>query len=395
MREKYDIVVVGAGPAGSMAARAAAREGASVLLFDKRRELGVPVQCGEALNEDVLKELDIRLDPRWALSKTNAVKLVSPSGIEVRIAERKVVGKIGYILDRKIFDKYLTTLAAKGGADIVVGTLVDGLILEDGKPKGVRARGANGRLEVRAEVIIAADGVGSRVARWAGLNTYLKLDDIETGVQFQMVGINFESPSMMEYYFGSKIAPGGYCWVFPKGEDMANVGLGILGSRAERRPIEYLRDFVAHMPSLSKGKIIEINAGGVPVGGPIKQTVKDNLLVVGDAARQVNALTGGGIDSAMRAGNIAGEVAAKAVAEGDTSEKRLSEYEKRWRELMGKRLERYLKAKNVLVSLTDDDLDRLAKALSEVKFDKISLTDMLRVLIKAHPKLFWKLKGLM
>lgn len=395
MREKYDIVVVGAGPAGSMAARAAAQEGAKVLMFDKRRELGVPVQCGEALNEDVLKELDIRLDPRWALSKTNAAKLVSPSGIEVRIAERKVVGKIGYILDRKIFDKHLTTLAAKGGADIMVGTLVDGLILEDGKPKGVRARGANGRLEVRAEVIIAADGVGSRVARWAGLNTYLKLDDIETGVQFQMVGINFESPSMMEYYFGSKIAPGGYCWVFPKGEDMANVGLGILGSRAERRPIEYLRDFVARMPSLSKGKIIEINAGGVPVGGPIKQTVKDNLLVVGDAARQVNALTGGGIDSAMRAGNIAGEVAAKAVAGGDTSEKRLSEYEKRWRELMGKRLERYLKAKNVLVSLTDDDLDRLAKALSEVKFDKISLTDMLRVLIKAHPKLFWKLKGLM
>ncbi len=395
MREKYDIVVVGAGPAGSMAARAAAREGASVLLFDKRRELGVPVQCGEALNEDVLKELDIGPDPRWALGNTNAVKLVSPSGIEVRIAERKVVGKVGYILDRKIFDKHLATLAAKGGADIMVGTLVDGLILEDGKPKGVRARGASGRLEVRAEVIIAADGVGSRVARWAGLNTALKLDDIETGIQFQMVGVNFESPSMMEFYFGNKIAPGGYSWVFPKGEDMANVGLGVLGSRAERRPIEYLRDFVARMPGLSKGKVIEINAGGVPVGGPLKQTVKDNLLVVGDAARQVNALTGGGIDSAMRAGDIAGEVATKAVAEGDTSEKRLGEYEKQWRDLMGKRLERYLKAKNVLVSLTDDDLDRLAEALNEVEFDKISLTDILKVLIKAHPKLFWKLKGLM
>lgn len=388
-------MVVGAGPAGSMAARAAAREGASVLLFDKRRELGVPVQCGEALNEDVLKELDIRPDPRWALCNTNAVKLVSPSGIEVRIAERKVVGKVGYILDRKIFDKHLATLAAKEGADIMVGTLVDGLILEDGKPKGVRTRGASGRLEVRAEVIIAADGVSSRVARWAGLNTALKLDDIETGIQFQMVGVDFESPSMMEFYFGNKIAPGGYSWVFPKGEDMANVGLGVLGSRAERRPIEYLRDFVARMPGLSKGKVIEINAGGVPVGGPIKQTVKDNLLVVGDAARQVNALTGGGIDSAMRAGDVAGEVAAKAVAEGDTSEKRLGKYEKQWRDLMGKRLERYLKAKNVLVSLTDDDLDRLAEALNEVEFDKISLTDILKVLIKAHPKLLLKLKGFM
>lgn len=395
MREKYDIVVVGAGPAGSMAARAAAQGGAKVMMFDKRRELGVPVQCGEALNEDVLKELNIEPDHRWALGKMNAVKLVSPSGIEVRIAERKVVGKVGYILDRKIFDKHLATLAAKEGADIMVGTLVDGLILENGKLKGVRVRGASGRHEVRADVVMAADGVGSRVARWAGLNTALKLDDIETGVQFQMVGVNFESPSMMEFYFGNKIVPGGYCWVFPKGEDMANVGLGVLGSRAERRPIDYLRDFVARMPGLSKGKMIEINAGGVPVGGPLKQTVKDNLLVVGDAARQVNALTGGGIDSAMRAGDIAGEVAAKAVAEGDTSEKRLSEYERRWRDLMGKRLERYLKAKNVLVSLTDDDLDRLAKALKEVKFDKISLTDMLKVLIKAHPKLLWKLKGLM
>lgn len=388
-------MVVGAGPAGSMAARAAARAGAKVMMFDKRRELGVPVQCGEALNEDVLKELDISPDPRWALGKTNAVKLVSPSGIEVRIAERKVVGKVGYILDRKIFDKHLAILAAKEGADIMVGTLVDGLILENGKPKGVRVRGASGRHEVRADVVIAADGVGSRVARWAGLNTALKLDDIETGVQFQMVGVNFESPSMMEYYFGNKIAPGGYCWVFPKGEDMANVGLGVLGSRAERRPSDYLRDFVARMPGLSKGKMIEINAGGVPVGGPLKQTVKDNLLVVGDAARQVNALTGGGIDSAMRAGDIAGEVAAKAVAEGDTSEKRLGEYEKRWRGLMGKRLERYLKAKNVLVSLTDDDLDQFAKALNEVEFDKISLTDILKVLIKAHPKLLWKLKGFM
>jgi digeranylgeranylglycerophospholipid reductase len=148
------------------------------------------------------------------------------------------------------------------------------------------------------------------------------------------------------------------------------------------------------MPGLSKGKIVEINGGGDPVSGPLKKTVKDNLLVVGDAARQVNPLTGGGIDSAMRAGNIAGEVAANAVKEGNTSEKRLNEYEKRWRESMGKRLERYLKGKEVLLSLSDDELDSLAKTLSGVKFDKISLTDMLKALMKAHPKLLWKLRGL-
>jgi digeranylgeranylglycerophospholipid reductase len=172
------------------------------------------------------------------------------------------------------------------------------------------------------------------------------------------------------------------------------VGLGVLASRARRKPIEYLRDFVTRMPGLRKGKVLEINGGGDPVCGPLKKTVEDNLLVVGDAARQVNPLTGGGIDYAMRAGNIAGEVGAKAVAEGDTSEARLSEYEKRWREVMGKRLERYLKAKEVLLSLSDEEMDRLARALSGVKFDRISLTDMLRALVRTSPKLLWKLKGL-
>lgn len=386
--------MVGAGPAGSMAARAAARSGAKVLLLDKRRELGVPVQCGEALSEDPLKDLGIKPDARWIAGKTNVVKLVSPSGTVVRIAEKKIVGKVGYILDRKIFDKHLAMLAAKEGADVKVGTLVDGLLMENGGIEGLRARGIDGRMEVRTQVVIAADGVGSRIARWAGMNTALKLVDIESGAQFQMVGIDLESSSTMEFYFGSKIAPGGYAWVFPKGEEMANVGLGVLGSRAERPAIEYLQDFVDKMPSLRKGRIIEINAGGVPVGGPIKKTVKDNLLVVGDAARQVNALTGGGTDSAMRAGDIAGEVAAKALAEGDVSEKRLNEYERRWRKQMGKRLQRYLKAKNVLIGLSDEDLDELAKALSEVEFDRISLTDMLKTLLKAHPKLLWKLRGL-
>jgi len=386
--------VVGAGPAGSTAACSAASEGASVLMIDRRREIGVPVQCGEALSEDVLKEMKIKPDTRWAVNPTNSVKIVSPSGIAVRIFERKVTGKVGYILNRKVFDKYLALRAAEAGADIKVGTYVGGLVIENGQVCGVKARGVEGNLEVRAKVVIAADGVGSRVARWAGINTAIKLRDFESGVQFQMVGVDFESQSMLEFYLGSKIAPGGYAWVFPKGEGMANVGLGVLGSRAERRAIDYLRDFVARTPALAKGKVVEINAGGIPVGGPLKQTVKGNVILVGDAARQVNALTGGGIDSAMRAGQIAGEVAAGAVKDGDFSEKRLREYDRRWRERMGKSHQRYLKAKNVLLGLSDQELDQLAQSLCKVDFERISLTDLLKALVRSHPKLLWKLRGL-
>jgi len=394
--KKYDVVVVGAGPAGSMAARAAARAGAKVLLLDKRRELGVPVQCGEALAEEPLSDLGIKPDPRWIAGEINAVRLISPSGIEVSIAEKSVVhGKVGFILDRKVFDKHLAMLAAKAGADVRVGTLVDGLLMDGKKIAGIKASSFDGRMEVRAEVVIAADGVVSRVARWAGVNTALKPDDIESCAQFQMVGIDVKSSEVMEFYFGSKITPGGYAWIFPKGEEMANVGIGILGNRMQRPAIEYLKNFVDSRSEFKNGRVIEINGGGVPVGGPIPKTVKDNLLIVGDAARQVNALTGGGIDSAMRAGDIAGEVAAKAVADDEVSEKRLMEYDKRWRKQMEKRLERYLKAKDVLLSMSDEELDKLAKALQGVEFDKISLTDMLKVLTKVNPKLLWKLKGLM
>ena len=378
-----------------MAACSAAKSGASVLMLDRRRELGIPVQCGEALAEDVLKELKIKPDPAWAPGRTKSVKIVSPSGTEIHISEPKVTGKVGYVINRKIFDKFLATMAAKAGATVMVATYVDGLISKDGKIKGVRAKNLGGILEVNADVVVGADGVGSRVARWAGLNTTLKLNDIETCAQFQMVGVDFESPEMLEFYISNRISPGGYAWVFPKGDDLANVGLGVLGSRTQRKPIEFLRDFVASTPGLAKGKVVEINGGGVPVSGPSKKTVKDNLILVGDAAHQVNALTGGGIDSAMRAGHIAGEVAANAVAERDTSEKRLEEYERLWRKQMGKKLQKYLKAKNVLLNLNDEELDALARTLSKVRFDRISLMDILKTLIRSHPKLLWKLKGLM
>lgn len=393
MSEKHDVLVIGAGPAGSTAARAAAENGARVLVVDKRRELGVPVQCGEALSEDILNELGIEPDPRWAINRINGTKLVSPSGTSITIREKKAIGKVGYILDRKMFDRHLAILAARAGVDIHVDTFVDGLVKKNGRVKGVTARTAEGRTEFHADVIIAADGVMSRVARWAGLNTTLGPEDIESGIQFKMVNVSFDSQDTMEFYFGSEIAPGGYVWVFPRGGDMANVGLGVLPARAEKNSIDYLKDFVKNNPNLQKGKIVEINAGGVPVSGPLDETVKDNMLIVGDAARQVNSLTGGGMNYSMKAGNIAGEVSAKVVEEGKVSEDRLSEYEDRWRDVMEKTLERYYKGKELLLDLSDEELDDIAETLQDVDFEEISLTKMLKVLVKSHPKLLWKLKG--
>lgn len=377
-----------------MTAKAAVENGADVLMLDKRRELGVPVQCGEALPEDVLKDLGIEPDPRWAVNKIDAAELVSPSGDSVRIEQRRTA-KVGFILDRKIFDRDLAVRAVRAGADIKIGSFVNGLVKDGEKIDGVKYESWSGDSEVKADFLVAADGVMSNVAQWAGLDTTLGPEDIESGAQFQMVDIDVAKPATMRFFFGNDVSPGGYVWIFPKGEDWANVGIGVLPDRAEKSAIEYLRDFVSDRPGLRDGSIVEINTGGVPVTGPMDKTYADDLMLVGDSARMVNPLTGGGINWAMYAGNIAGEVAARAVEEGDTSEDNLKEYQNRWQELMGEKLEKYRRGKEVLLDLDDGELNDMAEILQDVDFKEISLSQMLKVLVKANPKLMWKLKGLM
>lgn len=124
--------------------------------------------------------------------------------------------------------------------------------------------------------------------------------------------------------------------------------------------------------------------GGVPVSGPIDKTVTDNFMIVGDAARFVNPMTGGGINFAMRSGRIAGEATAEAVMEGDTSEDMLMDYEEGWREEFGGKLEKYIKGKKALVDLSDDELDDIAETFQDVDFEEISLTKMLKTLATSN-----------
>lgn len=393
MHREYDVIIVGAGPAGSMAACAATQSGARVLLIDKRHELGTPIQCGEAVGEQVLRDVGLDPDSHWVVHRSHVTRLVSPSGLFIQMSEKKGSGKSACLLDRRAFDRHLAGLAVAAGADIQVGTLVEGLIIDGKKVCGVRTSGPAGRVEVRGLVTIAADGVMSRVARWAGIRTTLKPDGLESCVQFRMVGIDLESPDTSEFLLCNRIAPGGFVWIFPKGENLANVGLGVLPSHAKRPAIEYLREYVDSKPGLRKGKIIEIHAGGVPVSGPARQSIGDGLIAVGDAARHVHALTGGGLDYALKGGREAGLVAAGAVVDKDGSVRRLDEYQRRWKQMYEKSLKQYAKIKRVVNGLSDTNYDELMECVQGMSFGSISAREFVKVLIKRSPKLLWKLRG--
>jgi digeranylgeranylglycerophospholipid reductase len=339
--ESYDVLVVGAGPAGSTAARTAAEAGLSVLLVEKRQEIGSPVRCAEGVDHDLLLPF-IAPDRRWISAEVTSAQL-TVSGPDPSTT-LKADGGRGYVLERRVFDRVLAEGAVLAGAQVQVKTSAVGLLREGEAVRGAVLSGLGGRWEVRAEVVIAADGIESQVGSWAGLETTLPLKDAMSCAQYLLVGIDIKS-NRIEYFIGEEIAPGGYAWVFPKGEGRANVGLGVQADLVDEPALNFLNRFVESQPHLSPGSPVTLVAGGVPVAMPPPRLVTDGLMLIGDAARQVDPLTGGGIINGMAAGKLAAEVAARAIAEGDTSAVVLSAYEIAWRDGLGRRMARNYRLK--------------------------------------------------
>lgn len=356
---EVDIAVIGLGPAGSSVALACAKAGLRVLALDRRQEIGSPVQCGEGLSRSSLERMGIDVDMRWVNQEIMGARVYAPNEKSIVIDYE---GPEGWVIERKIFDKMLAKMASTAGATVIAKTNVLCLLKENGKVSGIRLRHHDNEYDVKARIVIAADGVESKLAREAGINTTLKLIDVCTCAQFEMSGIKIDS-KRIEFFFGNEIAPGGYAWIFPKGKDHANVGIGIRFPFAKDSALNCLKSFIRSRPGLRKGSIVETNCGAVPVGGFLDRMVADNFMVVGDAARHVNPIHGGGISEAFVGGRIAGEVAASAIKSNDTSEKVLKEYERLWWGERGNKLKKILKLREVIESMTDEDLNWLAEYL--------------------------------
>jgi digeranylgeranylglycerophospholipid reductase len=394
MKDRYDVLVIGAGPAGSIAARTAAEKGLDVLLIEKRQEIGDPVRCAEGVSKEYLKK-HVEIDKRWICADLKASHIYAPDGTRIEMAEEISGGEVGYVLERKVFDRALAEHAAKAGAEVRVKTRATGLIIEDDFVKGAKLMHLGKEYDVRAKVVIGADGIESKVGRWAGIDTSLKPSDIETCTQYLVTGVNIDQDHC-DFYVGNEIAPGGYLWIFPKGEGKANIGIGLLGSRTGKfkpRPVDYLNRFLEK--KFPDARIIEMVFGGVPVSGSIEKTSANGLMLIGDAARQADPITGGGILNAMDAGKLAGEAAYAAISAGDVSLQKLEEgYEKRWRETIGHEIDMSLIVKNCFINLSDEDLNSLAHSLKDVKFERMNLFDLLQALFKANRKLLWDLRVL-
>jgi len=381
---KYDVVVVGSGPAGSVTARFAAEKGAKVLVIERRAEVGVPVLCGEGISRKI-DAWNMIEGKRWIAGRMDGARIYSPDKTCVTLAAEQAGNETGYVVYRDIFDQELARLAIKAGAEFMMNTQATELIKEGDKIKGVKARHFDEKLEIECDIVVAADGVDSKVAQWAGLKTRLDPKDLETCCQYTLTDVDVKD-AYCEFYLGKEIAPGGYVWVFPKGKRIANVGIGILASLSESGMAKKLLDnFIKNDPRLSKGKTLRFLAGAVPVSNPAKETVADNIVLVGDAARHVDPITGGGLTHCLEGGKIAGEVIAKAVKSKDFSSDFLSEYEKGWKEAFGQKIKRNYLVKELMLDMDDKTFNKLAHALEKVKFDEISTHGLVKEVAKNLP----------
>lgn len=381
--KKFDVAVIGAGPAGAMAAQYAAKGGCRVALIERKRKVGIPVRCGEAVG---LKGFSTSMDieDKWILASVRKIRMISPGGIKVDLVNPAKTGK-NYIIKREIMDEDLVRRAVKAGAEYFPSTPILSV-----KQESNRLYNCVGlQREFSASCVILADGVESRLARDLGWRTSLSMDDIES-CAFCRVEHESITGDTIEFNVGNKVAPGGFAWVFPRGEKRANVGLGVLGSNSSGGKARELLDSFINK-NFAGAVISDLHCGGAPVGKWLNPLVKNGIMIVGDAARQVNSLTGGGIAYALYAGRTAGETAAGAMKNGHLNYRYLKQYQKRWAHYCGKQQLRSYALKTVLLKKNNDNFfDTVARSLSRESPETLSYRRVFFRTFSKHPVILLK-----
>lgn len=351
----YDVVVVGAGPAGAVAARTAAEHGARVLLLEGRPEIGRPVQCTGLLSVRGFETSGASEDV--IVRGIRGVIAYGPDGKRLVLEKSDVHA---YVIDRDRFDLDLVQQAVRAGVEVRLKTPAVGLnrsltvqelcVRSDGQERRIRAR-----------VVIGADGPRSVIARAAGLPAPHKT---VIGVQ-AVIGYRPPREDFVEVWLSHEIAPNFFAWAVPAGPGTARVGLGT--DDPKRAKALFDRWISRQFPDC---EILGFQSGSIPIG-PAPRTVTDGVLLVGDAAGQAKPTSGGGIYTGTSCARIAGEVAAKAALSGDASEAALGEYERRWREAFEGELRLGLLAHRIFGRLRDAEIARLLEAAADPQIARV------------------------
>jgi len=380
LKELYDVVIIGGGPAGSFAGYNLAKRGLKILIVERKKIPGEGYFCGEGISTSGLTEF-ITPAPEWISTKIEGAIFIAPSGRNFQTYHPDA----GWVLDRSRFDKDLFLLSVNQGASFFLSTTAVGLSNWNGKYREVYL---SNNKTVKARVVIGADGVDSLVGRWAGIPTRMAKGMYHSTYQYYMY-LHKMQEKMVILKFGREVAPGGYIWIFPKGKNTANVGIGIDTFLTNKKPKYYLDKFIKE--HLSDGKILYGNGGGVPTCN-IPSRTGDGVVLIGDAARVTDPISGGGISNALLTAKIASDVIGEKFSKkGDFSRNSLRDYDRLWKKKWGNEMKWRIRAKEVWKKLKDKDLEILYEFGRENFHNKtiysIEPLQIIKSILKWNPKL--------
>ena len=341
----FDLIVIGAGPAGGYLAGKVAKAGYEVALVEEHREIGEPIQCGGLVTPRVFEYVDCK---ETIIGAVHGAELYSPSGRKLVIDGRDTEA---VVVQRAMFDRAIATDAVRKGAHTFLGAQAQAARRDDGGVEVVIDQDGEPR-KLRCKILVGADGVRSNVAKWFNI---LRPKKIIPGFEVEMTGVRGD-PGFVKLFIGNEIAPGFFGWIIPSG-DTARVGLCV----GQGNAFAYLERMLnrPEVRQYTKGaQPILYIAGGIPLGFP-RRTYADNVLVVGDAACQAKAVSGGGIFTALTCSEFAAQTALQALETRDYSSRMMHRYHRAWTKSIGKELRKDLAIHESFSKLNDDQFEEL------------------------------------
>ena len=336
---RFDLVVVGAGTAGALAARTAAELGLKVGLLDRKAkdDIGDKV-CGDGVGKHHFDNL--RISPPRGEELAGDLRGVDIYSPDMQTVFRCEGGLYGFIINRREFGQRLLREALDAGAELFDKTEAVNLIIKDNCVKGVEVKSDNSKYDVFGDVVIDASGfltvLRRQLPRDWGVEAEVDEEDVIACYrEIRQLTSDVEEGDYCKIYMNPEAAPGGYCWIFPKGNDKVNVGLGVQMIKGFKNPKRQLYDYILNRPLFKDSKLLTGGGGVVPTRRSISNMVGNGILFVGDAACQPNPIHGGGIGPSMEAGKMASQVASKAIEKGDVSSKGLWAYNVEFMKLYG------------------------------------------------------------
>ncbi len=344
MAKTFDVAVIGAGPAGGMAALQSARNGLNTVILEEHAVVGEPVHCGECLSDVALKKFDLTV-PKKAISlEVKGVRVIFPDRTSPAFKED------GYVLEKHLWEQAIVEQAVGEGVQLNLNSRVTDLKRNSGKWE-IKC----GEQTVESKILIDASGVQSVSSLKLGLNE--RFESV-IGIQYEMLDIKNEG--WLDFYLWPALAPHGYCWMIPKSNGRANVGLV---TNQKNKAKTFLDEFVKE-PDFNGKQIVKTFGGLIPSSGPLQKTFDDGLMLVGDAAGFTSPMFEGGSHLGLKSGQLAANVAAKAIEKNDFSANVLKEYGTLWKNEFPP-YEKLMKGKDDFYTFSEKEMNILARALPD------------------------------